>query len=166
MIQNLLATLRVEVRGVITTLICAAIAASAALVGTLFIAVAIFIWASENYGPLQASIAMAIFFILVAAIAITVLLVAQSNARKADEKRAETEKLEKEKAAKNAPPAWLDPALIPTLLPVGIKAMQIALRHRGLLLALISSAAVGWAMLREKSAPVDDEMPAAEQPAE
>ena len=166
MIQNLLATLRVEVRGVVTTLICAAVAASAALVGTLFIAVAIFIWASENYGRLQASIAMAVFFILVAAVAVTVLLVAQSSARKAAEKHAEKEKLEKEKAAKNAAPAWLDPALIPTLLPVGIKAMQIALRHRGLLLALISSAAVGWAMLREKSAPVDDEMPAAEQPAE
>jgi len=163
-IQNLLATLRVEFRGVVTTLICAAVAASAALVGTLFIAVAIFIWASENYGRLQASIAMAVFFILVAAIGIAVLLVAQSNSRKAAEKRAETEKLEKEEAAKNAPPAWLDPALIPTLLPVGIKAMQIALRHRGLLLALISSAAVGWAMLREKSdAPVDEP---AEQPAE
>ena len=166
MIQNLLATLRVEVRGVVTTLICAVVAASAALVGTLFIAVAIFIWASENYGRLQASIAMAVFFMLVAAVAVTVLLVAQSSARKAAEKHAEKEKLEKEKAAKNAAPAWLDPALIPTLLPFGIKAMQIALRHRGLLLALISSAAVGWAMLREKSAPVDDEMPAAEQPAE
>jgi hypothetical protein len=165
-IQNLLATLRVEVRGVVTTLICAAVAASAALVGVLFIAVAIFIWASENYGRLQASVAMAVFFIAVAAIAMTVLLVAQSSSRKAAEKRAETEKLEKEKAAKNAPPAWLDPALIPTLLPVGIKAMQIALRHRGLLFALIGSAAVGWAMLREKNAPVDDEMPPAEQPAE
>jgi hypothetical protein len=165
-IQNLLAMLRVEVRGVVTTLICAAVAASAALVGTLFIAVAIFIWASDNYGRLQASIAMAVFFMLVAAIAVTVLLVTQSNVRKAAEKRAEKEKLEKEEAAKNAPPAWLDPALIPTLLPIGIQAVRIALKHRGLLLALVSSAAVGWAMLRERSAPVDDEMPAAEQPAE
>ena len=55
MIQNLLATLRVELRGVVTTLICAAVAASAALVGVLFIAVAIFIWASENYGRLTAA---------------------------------------------------------------------------------------------------------------
>jgi hypothetical protein len=150
----------------ITTLICAAVAASAALVGVLFIAVAIFIWASENYGRLTAAIAMAAFFIVVAAIATTVLLVAQSRARKEAARQAEKEKLEKEEAAKNAPPAWLDPSLIPTLLPIGIKIAQTALRHRGVLLALVSSAAVGWAMLRERNKPDEDEMPAAEQPAE
>jgi uncharacterized membrane protein YqjE len=164
-IQNLLATFRVEFRGVVTTLICAVVAACAALVGILFIAVAIFIWASDNYGRLQASIAMAAFFIAVAAIAVGVLLLAQNKARKAAEQRAEKERLEKEQAAKNAPPAWLDPALIPTLLPFGIKAMQIGLRHRGLLIALASSIAVGWAVLRERGAPADAE-DAAEQPAE
>jgi membrane protein implicated in regulation of membrane protease activity len=166
-IQNLLATLRVELRGVVTTLICAAVAASAALVGVLFIAVAIFIWASENYGRLTAAIAMAVFFIAVAAIAVVVLLMAQSKARKAAEKQAEKERLEKEEAAKNAPPAWMDPALIPTLLPLGIKAMQIGLKHRGVLLALVSSVALGWAMLRERGKPDGDaEDAAAEQPAE
>jgi membrane protein implicated in regulation of membrane protease activity len=166
-IQHLLATLRVELRGVVATLICAAVAASAGLVGVLFIAVAIFIWASENYGRLQASLAMAAFFIVVAAIAVTVLLIAQSKARKEAARQAEKERLEKEEAAKNAPPAWLDPALIPTLLPIGIKAMQIGLRHRGILLALLSSVAVGWAVLRERGKPDDDSDDApAEQPAE
>jgi uncharacterized membrane protein YqjE len=166
-IQNLLATFRVEIRGVVTTLICAAVAASAALVGVLFIAVAIFIWASDNYGRLTASVAMAAFFIVVAAIAVTVLLVAQSKARKEAARQVEKERLEKEEVAKNAPPAWLDPALIPTLLPIGIKAMQIGLKHRGILLALLSSAAVGWAMLRERNKPDDDvDDTAAEQPAE
>ena len=167
MIQNLLATFRVELRGVVTTLICAVVAACAGLVGTLFIAVAIFIWAADNYGRLQASIAMAVFFIVVAATAVAVLLFAQDKSRKAAEQRAEKEKLEKEEAAKNAPPAWLDPSLIPTLLPFGIKAMQIGLRHRGLPLALVSSVAVGWAVLRERAAPADaDSEAAAEQPAE
>jgi hypothetical protein len=170
-IQNLLAAFRVEIRSAVTTLICAAVAASAALVGVLFIAVAIFIWASENYGRLTAALAMAAFFIVVAAIAVTVLLVVQSNARKEAAKQAEKERLEKEEAARNAPPAWLDPALIPTLLPIGIKAMQVGLKHRGLLLALLSSAAVGWAMLRERGKSddeVDDagDAAAAEQAAE
>jgi len=165
-IQNLLAAFRVEVRGMVTTLICAAVAASAALVGVLFIAVAIFIWASDNYGRLQASLAMAAFFIVVAGIAVTVLLVARSRARKEAARQAEKERLEKEEAAKNAPPAWLDPSLIPTLLPIGIKAMQIGLKHRGILLALVSSAAVGWAILRERGKPDADVDDAAEQPAE
>ena len=166
MIQSLLATLRVELRGVVTTLICAAVAASAALVGVLFIAVAIFIWASDNYGRLQASLAMAVFFIVAAAIAVAVLLIAQSKARKEAARQAEKERLEKEEAAKNAPPAWLDPALIPTLLPIGIKAMQIGLKHRGVLLALVSSVAIGWAMLRERGKPDPDVDDAAEPPAE
>jgi uncharacterized membrane protein YqjE len=161
---NLIATLRTELRGVVTTVICASIAASAALVGVLFIAVAIFIWASENYGRLQASIAMAVFFILVAMIAVSVMLIVQGKARKTAAQEAEKERIEKEEAARNTPPAWMDPALIPTLLPLGIKAAQIALRHRGILLALVSSAAVGWAMLREKGeAPGES---TAEQPAE
>jgi hypothetical protein len=100
-------------------------------------------------------------------IAVTVLLVAQSTARKEAARQAEKERLEKEEAAKNAPPAWLDPALIPTLLPIGIKAMQVGLKHRGILLALVSSAAIGWAMLRERNKPNEDvDETAAEQPAE
>ena len=171
MIQSLLATLRVELRGVVTTLICAAVAASAALVGVLFIAVAIFIWASDNYGRLTASLAMAAFFIVVAVIAVAVMMIAQSKARKEAEKHAEKEKLEKEEAAKNAPPIWMDPSLIPKLLPlllpVVLKAGQVGLRHRGLILAALSSAIVGWGLLRERNAPAaDEDVDAAEQPAE
>jgi hypothetical protein len=53
----------------------------------------------------------------------------------------------------------LIPKLLPMLLPIAMKAGQIGLRHRGLLLALASSAAVGWAMLRERDEePVGDEV--------
>ena len=166
MIDNLLATFREEYRRALTITICAAIIAAAALVAILFIGVAIFIWISENYGTVQACLAMAGFFVAVAGIAWITLIVAQNAAHEREKRREAEKKKEKEEAEKNAPPAWLDPALIPTLLPIGIQAARIALRHRGLLLALVSSAAVGWAMLREKSdAPVADE-DAAAQPAE
>ena len=46
------------------------------------------------------------------------------------------------------------------------QAMQIGLKHRGILLALVSSAAVGWAILRERGKPDPDVDEAAEQPAE
>jgi len=63
----------------------------------------------------------------------------------------------------------MDPALLPKvlplLLPVAFKAGQIGIKHRGLLLAAISSAIVGWGLLRERRGETD-EMPAAEQPAE
>lgn len=165
MIDNLLATFREEYRRVLTTTICAAIIAAAAMVAILFAGVAIFIWISENYGAVQACLAMAGFFVLVAGVAAVTLMAAQRTAHEREKRRDAERKKEKEEEAKNAP-GWLDPALIPALLPIGIQAAKIALRHRGLLLALVSSAAVGWAMLRERSAPADEDMPAAEQPAE
>jgi UPF0716 family protein affecting phage T7 exclusion len=136
------------------------------MVAILFVGVAIFLWISQTYGAVPACLAMAGFFVVVAAIAGLTLAASQSAARERAEKRAAEEKRKREEEAKRAPPAWLDPALIAPLLPIGIKVAGIALRHRGLLLALVSSAAVGWAMLRERGAPADDEMPAAEQPAE
>jgi uncharacterized membrane protein len=168
--DRLLSTFKAEYQALLTTLICAAVAAMAGVVAVLFIGVAIFIWASNNYGSLQASLAMAGFFLVVALIAIAILFYARSEAAKRAVKRAEQERREREEEAKKAPSAWMDPALIPKLLPmllpIAMKAGQIGLRHRGILLALVSSAAVGWAMLRERSEeePVaSDEVP---EPAE
>jgi hypothetical protein len=165
-IDNLLAAIREEYRRALTITVCAAIIAAAAMVAILFVGVAIFIWISQSYGPVQACLAMAGFFVAVAGIAWVTLAMAQNAAHEREKRREAEKKKEKEEAAKNAPPAWLDPALIPTLLPIGIQAARIALRHRGLLLALVSSAAVGWAMLREKNDAPPGEEDVAAQPAE
>ena len=170
MFDRLIATFKTEYQSLMTTLICAVVAGVAGVVGILFVGIAIFVWASNAYGTLQACIAMAGFFLAVALIAIAVLFYARSEAHKRAAKRAEVERREREEAAKNAPPVWMDPALIPKLLPmllpIALKAGQIGLRHRGLLLAALSSAIVGWGLLRERNAAADEEMPAAEQPAE
>jgi uncharacterized membrane protein YbhN (UPF0104 family) len=168
--DRLIATFKTEYQSLMTTLICAVVAGVAGVVGILFVGIAIFVWASNTYGTLQACIAMAGFFLAVALIAIAVLFYARSEAHKRAAKRAEVERREREEAAKNAPPIWMDPSLIPKLLPmllpIALKAGQIGLRHRGLLLAALSSAIVGWGLLRERGASAEEEMPAAEQPAE
>jgi uncharacterized membrane protein len=164
--DRILSTFKAEYQSLLTTLICAVVAGMSAVVGVLFIGIAIFIWAANNYGSLQASLAMAGFFLVVALIAVAVLLYARSEAAKRAVKRAEQERREREAEAKKAPPAWMDPSLIPkllpALLPIMLKAGQVGLRHRGLLIALISSVAVGWAMLREK----DEEPVAGDEVAE
>jgi hypothetical protein len=169
-LDKLVATFKVEYQSLVTTLICGVIAGISGVVGILFVGIAIFIWAADRYGTLQACIALAGFFLVMALIAIAVLFNARSEAHKRAAKRAEEDKREREEAAKNAPPIWADPALLPKLLPmlvpIALKAGQIGLKHRGLLFALVSSAAVGWGLLREKRAASDEEMPAAEQPAE
>jgi len=168
--DRLVSTVQVEARSFLTALICGVVAGMSAVVAILFIGIAIFIWAADRFGSLQACLAMAGFFVLVAAIAIAVLLYARSAAAKRAAVRAEQERREREEAAKNAPPFWMDPALLPKILPMLIpvvaKAAQIGLKHRGLLVAAISSAIVGWGVLRQRGAPSDEEMPAAEQPAE
>jgi uncharacterized membrane protein YbhN (UPF0104 family) len=168
--DRLIATFKTEYQSLMTTLICAVVAGVAGVVGILFVGIAIFVWASNTYGTLQACIAMAGFFLVVALIAIAILFYARSEAHKRAAKRAEVERREREETAKNAPPVWMDPSLIPKLLPlllpVALKAGQIGIRHRGLLLAALSSAIVGWGLLRERGTADEDEMPAAEQPAE
>jgi H+/gluconate symporter-like permease len=168
--DRLVSSLKVEAQSLVTTLVCAVVAGMSGVVAVLFIGIAIFIWASERYGSLTACLAMAGFFLAVALIAVAALFYARSEAHKRAAKRVEKERREREEEAKNAPPMWADPSLLPKilplLLPVLLKAGQVGLRHRGLLLAALSSAIVGWGLLRERSAPVDDEMPAAEQPAE
>jgi uncharacterized membrane protein YbhN (UPF0104 family) len=167
--DRLVSSVKVEAQSLATTLICALVAGMSGVVAILFIGIAIFIWAADKYGSLIACLAMAGFFLLVALIAVAALLYARSEARKRAAKRAEEERREREEAEKNAPPIWMDPALLPKvlplLLPVALKAGQIGIKHRGLLLAAISSAIVGWGLLRERRGETD-EMPAAEQPAE
>jgi hypothetical protein len=167
--DRLVSSLKVEAQSLVTTLICGVVAGMSGVVAVLFIGIAIFIWASERYGSLTACLAMAGFFLVVALIAVAALFYARSEAHKRVAKRAEEERREREEEAKNAPPIWADPSLLPKilplLLPVLLKAGQVGLRHRGLLLAALSSALVGWGLLRERRA-ASDEMPAAEQPAE
>jgi hypothetical protein len=167
--DRLVSGLKVEAQSLATTLICAVVAGMSGVVAILFIGIAIFIWASDRYGSLTASLSMAGFFLVVALIALATLFYARSQAHKRAAKRAEEERREREEAAKNAPPIWADPSLLPKLLPmllpIALKAGQIGIKHRGLLIAALSSAVVGWGLLRERQTP-DDEMPAAEQPAE
>ena len=114
---------------------------------------------------------MAGFFLVVALIAIAVLFYARSEARKRAAKRAEEERREREEAAKNAPPVWMDPALIPKLLAAAAadRAQGRPDRHAP------SRAAARGAQLGGRrlgpccasaATPAEDEMPAAEQPAE
>ena len=170
MFDRVISNVKVEAQSLAMTLICAAVAGMSAVVAVLFIGIAIFIWASNNYGSLQASVAMAGFFLVVAMIAIGALLYVRSETAKRAAKRAELDRREREEEARKAPPAWMDPTLIPKLLPmllpIALKAGQVGLRHRGILLALVGSAAAGWAFLRERREDEDGAEEPVAEPAE
>ena len=56
MFDRLVSRVKVEAQSLATTLICAVVAGMSAIVAVLFIGIAIFIWASERYGSLTASL--------------------------------------------------------------------------------------------------------------
>jgi uncharacterized membrane protein YbhN (UPF0104 family) len=100
--DRILSTFKAEYRSLVTTLICAVVAGMSGVVGILFVGIAIFIWASSTYGTLQACLAMAGFFLIVALIAVAILFYARSEAAKRAVKQAEEERREREEAAKRA----------------------------------------------------------------
>ncbi|MGZ8310129.1 MAG: phage holin family protein, partial [Rhodoplanes sp.] len=96
MFDRLVSRVKVEAQSLATTLVCAVVAGVSAIVAVLFIGIAIFIWASERYGSLTASLAMAGFFLVVAMIAIAVLFYIRSEAQKRAARRADEERRERE----------------------------------------------------------------------
>ena len=154
MIDNLLAALRAEYERLVTVTICAAVIAASGLVAVLFVAVAVFVWTSDHYGTAPAALAMAAFFAAVALIAWGIAAYVASVAREKARQRAAEEKKKREEEAKHAP--WIDPALLATVLPIGLEAVKFAVRNRGLLVALASSIALGWATVRERRHPAED----------
>src|SRR5882757_10846374 len=80
-IDKLLASFREEYRRVLIVTICAAVIAAAAMVAILFVGIAIFIWISNEYGAVQACLAMAGFFVVVAGLGGLTLALTQSAAQ-------------------------------------------------------------------------------------
>ena len=50
MFDKLLSTVKAEYQSLVMTLICAVVAGISGVVGILFVGIAIFIWAANNYG--------------------------------------------------------------------------------------------------------------------
>jgi hypothetical protein len=146
--ETLTKSLRVEVQSLVRTAIWAAVGASMALVGVFFLAVTVFLGASESYGRLAAAISLAIFLFAVAGAAVGVLLLVQSKARKDAAKRAETLTIGEQQHDQRMPPVWKDAGMMSAVLPVALKVAQFGIRHRALIVLAASSTAIGLALFR------------------
>jgi heme/copper-type cytochrome/quinol oxidase subunit 2 len=134
--------LKAKIRLSIASLVWGGIAAAAGMAGLLFLSVAGFLWLSQRYDAITACVVLGIAYVLLAAIALTVVASVRSRRPKA------------------APPAsaqsqwWADPVAIVTALQV-VRTIGIA---RLLPIAVLGAVAAGFML--ERSAKREAQEPA------
>ena len=133
MFSGLIDEIKAKIRLSIASLIWGGIAAAAGVAGLLFLSVGGFLWLSQRYDPITACIVLGIAYVLLAAIALTV--VASVRGRR----------------PKPAPPPpaaqtqwWSDPVTIVTALQL-VRAIGIT---RLLPIAVLGAVVAGFAMER------------------
>jgi uncharacterized membrane protein len=98
---GLVSELKDKLDRALTTAVLAAIAAAAGVAAFFFVCVAIFVWTQQNYGTVTACAVLAILFAVLAAIAVTIIVLARRRAAERSRRR------------QNAKPQWwLDPAVM------------------------------------------------------
>jgi hypothetical protein len=149
--DNLLAPLRAKLRLAATSAACYAIAGIAGLVAFAFALAALFSYLAGLYGTITAALIIAGGFVVVAIIPLIILAVAQ---------RKEERRLMRA-AAKARTTQWISPAT----LSLGLQAVRMVGKNKGIAAAAIGSLLVGWLMSQMLSGEEEKDEEAAE-PAE
>ena len=142
MFAHLLAPIEAKYREFTASLAWSALGGIALLIAAIFGFAALLLWIASLYGGIVACLVAAGCFAAIAIVAFAMLMSARKRARLEAEERARA----------RAKAAWLDPAT----LSLGLQAVRMLSRHRGLALALLGSAALGWLLTRETEMPADE----------
>ncbi|NVO16937.1 MAG: hypothetical protein HXX10_23165 [Rhodoplanes sp.] len=112
MLEGLVLRWQAKVDAVVKSGLWVAVATFALLVSFAFLGAALFIWAQEIYGAIRTCLGFAAFFLALALIAVIGLLVFRRSVWRREARIAQ-------QAAHAAPPAWLDPQVLSTVLSLG-----------------------------------------------
>jgi hypothetical protein len=129
-LESLLAPYRARLRVATAQAVCYAVAGLAAVVAVGFALAALVSWLSTQYGTIVACLIVAAGFLVLAIIPLFVLM----SIRRREQLRLAQE------AAKARQQAWMNPAT----LSLGLQAMKILGRNRGLAAGAIGLALIGW----------------------
>ncbi len=130
MFESITTPLKTEVRDAVNYMVVAIVCGLSAAVAFMFGAVAVFIAAYGAYGSLYASLAEIGYCALVIAIAVGIILVVRSKARRRAAARGEAEEIERRRTIAGAPPPWRDAGVLSLAAPVALKALQFGLRNK------------------------------------
>jgi len=134
MFSGLIDEIRAKIRLSVASLIWGGIAAAAGVAGLLFISVAGFLWLSQRYDPTTACLVLGVAYLVLAAIALTVVASVRNR----------RPKVAPPPPASTQPQWWTDPVAIMTALQL-VKAVGIT---RLLPIAVLGAVAAGFAIER------------------
>jgi small-conductance mechanosensitive channel len=123
-----LSDLKASLDRALTTVALGAVAAVAAVAAFFFVCVGIFVWTANHYDTVTACAVLAVLFLVIAAIAVTVIAVARRRA---------AEKLRQRERRK--PQWWLDP----TVMAIGLEAAKTLGPRRIASLAVLGALVAG-----------------------
>lgn len=133
MFSGLIDDIKANIRLSIASLVWGGIAAAAGVAGLLFLSVGGFLWLSQRYDPITACLVLGIAYVVLAAVALTVVAIVRSGRRKKAPPPAPAQ-----------PPWWTDPVTIVTALQLA-RTIGIA---RILPIAILGAVVAGFAMER------------------
>jgi hypothetical protein len=151
MFAHLLAPLRAKLNLAVMSVACYTAAGIAAAVALAFGIAALFRWLDDQYGAIVACLIVAAGFLVLAIIPMIVLALA----RKAEQRRLMVA------AAKARQTQWISPAT----LTLGLQAMRMLGRNRGVAMAAVGSVLAGW-LISQLMGEEDTEDDEAAEPAE
>jgi hypothetical protein len=151
MLENLLAPWRAKYRVAMAQTACYAVAGLAGAVALAFALAALFSWLSGLYGPITACLIIAGSFVVLALIPLFVLMSIQRR----EEARIAAA------AAKARTTQWINPAT----LSLGLEAMRMVGKNRGLAAGAIGALLLGWLVSQMASSGTAEAEPA-DPPAE
>jgi hypothetical protein len=123
-----LSDLKASLDRALTTAALGVVAAVAAVAAFFFVCVGIFVWTANHYDTVTACAVLAVLFLVIAAIAVTVIAVARRRA---------AEKLRQRERRK--PQWWLDP----TVMAIGLEAAKTLGPRRIVSLAVLGALVAG-----------------------
>ncbi|HEV3185877.1 MAG TPA: phage holin family protein [Xanthobacteraceae bacterium] len=123
-----LSDLKASLDRALTTAALGVVAAVAAVAAFFFVCVGIFVWTANHYDTVTACAVLAVLFLVIAAIAVTVIAVARRRA---------AEKLRQRERRK--PQWWLDP----TVMAIGLEAAKTLGPRRIASLAVLGALVAG-----------------------
>jgi hypothetical protein len=142
--ESITTPVKIEVRDAASYLIIAVAVGLSAMVAFMFGAVAVYIATRNAYGGVYGCLAEVAYCLVVGAVAVGIIFLSRSKARRRAVVRAQEEEIERRRNNAGTPPAWRDMGVITTALPLALKAAQIGLRNKAMLGLVAGGIAAGW----------------------
>jgi len=143
--ESITTPIKIEARDSANYLVIAVAVGLSAIVAFMVGAVAVYIATRNASGaPIYACLAEIVYCLAVGAVAVGIVVLSRSKARRRAVVRAQEQEIERRRLDAGAPPPWKDMGVITTALPLALKVARLGLRNKAILGLVAGGMAAGW----------------------